>query len=97
MLVQPDESFGEADEAIAIEGAKHLATGVVRDDESNVGLGFEFGIAPHLASDFDAAAEVVNGVERTDGDAGHGSLVSYKLAEEGASGESRVARRQRQR
>jgi len=88
-LVETDEGLGEADEAIAIEGAQHLATGVVRDDECNVGLGFELGIAPHPASDFDAAAEVVNRVERTDGDAGHGSLVSYTLAEELATGESR--------
>ena len=87
-LMQPDESFREADQSIAIEGAENLAAGVVGDDEGNVGLGFEFGIGPYLASDFDAAAEVVNGVERTDGDAEHGSLVSYKLAEEAATGES---------
>ena len=75
--VEADNSFGEADELVSIEGAENLAAGVVGDDEGDVGLDVEFGLAPDFAGDIDAALEFVESVERTDGNVGH---KSYKFS-----------------
>jgi len=52
------ESYGEADHGVALEGPKDLAAGVMGNDESDVGLGFEFGFAPDEFLEFDAAVEL---------------------------------------
>jgi len=79
VVVEADESFGEADESVSIEGAEDLAAGVMSDDEGDVGFGVEIGIAPDLPGDLDAAAEFVESVEVADGDVGGHGGGSYRL------------------
>lgn len=81
-VVEADVGFGEADHGVTVEGAEDLAAGVIGDDKGGIGFGFEFGIAPDVAGDLNAALEFVDGVERTDGDIrGHGTfeVISYQF------------------
>jgi hypothetical protein len=74
VVADRDESFGETDHAVTIEGAQDLAARMVRDDKSNIWFGFEFGVTPNLAGDFDTAPEFVESMKWADGDvSGHGS------------------------
>ena len=57
-IADTDEGHGEADHGGAVEGAEDLATSLVGNDEGDVGLGFEVGLAPDGALEFDAAVEV---------------------------------------
>lgn len=59
VIVKADDSFGKADEGVAIEGAKDLAARVIGDDKGDVGFGLEFTVGPDFASDLNAAMEFV--------------------------------------
>jgi hypothetical protein len=57
-IADANDGHGEADHDVAIEGAEDLAASLIGDDEGDVGFGFEVGLAPDGALEFDAAVEV---------------------------------------
>ena len=78
---RPTKALVKPTMSVAIEGAEDLAAGVIGDDESDVGFGVEFGFAPDLAGDLDAAVEFVERVEMADGDVGgHGCCPLYVIS-----------------
>jgi hypothetical protein len=71
----------EADHGVAIEGADHVAAGLIGDNEGDVGLNLEVGFSPHGFLNGDAAVEVVEGSAFADGEVGgHGTVISFKLS-----------------
>jgi hypothetical protein len=78
--METDVGLGKADHEVAIESAQDLASGVIGDDEGDIGLGIDFGIAPDFTSDVDAALKVGKCVKRTDNDVGgHGFIEFWKF------------------
>ena len=85
-VVKTDVGFRKADHEVAIEGAEHLATGVVGNHEGYVGLGVEVAVAPDFASDLHTTTEFVERVKWADEDfSGHKefALISYQFLDFG--------------
>src|SRR6516165_7180795 len=85
-VVKTDVGFCKADHEVVIEGAEHLATGVVGNHEGYIGLGVQLAVAPDFAIDLHTTTEFVERVKRADEDfSGHGefALISYQFWELG--------------
>ena len=55
--MKTNETEGKTDHGVVVKGAEHLPAGGGGDDEGDIRLGLEIGLAPDLALDIDTAVK----------------------------------------